>query len=314
MTQRGWTMGMASLLLAAALPGCAGEETQPAPTAAIDPAFVAAQAGWRRERRDALLAPDGWTSLIGLHWIELPAHYVGSSADSGLRLALGPPKLGLLQRERRGLFLTPERGVALTLDGAPLAARAALRDDRDPAPSVVGFDDGRGTLSVIHRGGREALRVRHADAPTRTGFGRLDYWPADPGWRIDADFRPNPAGTTIEVANLIGGVDAMPSPGVVSFVRDGVDYRLAALAGADGGLFLILADGTTGHDTYGAGRYIDTGAPANGRVVVDFNRAYNPPCAFTRYATCPLPPDGNRLSLPVTAGERTYVPPASPTS
>lgn len=305
---------MASLLLAAALPGCGGDGPAAAPAATVDPAFVATQDAWRRDRRAALLAPDGWASLVGLHWIELPAHYVGSSADSGLRLALGPPKLGLLQRQGDRLFLTPERGVALTLDGAPLAGRTALRDDRGGAASLVGFDEGRGSLSVIHRGGRDALRVRHADAPTRTGFGQLDYWPADPAWRLDATFTPSPAGTTIDVANLIGGVDTLPSPGVVSFIRDGSEHRLAALAGTDGGLFMILADGTSGHGSYGAGRYIDTAAPAEGRVVVDFNRAYNPPCAFTRFATCPLPPDGNRLSLPIPAGERAYVAPSTTTS
>ena len=129
---------------------------------------------------------------------------------------------------------------------------------------------------------------------------------------LDARFVPHPAGRTIEIANIVGGTDPMPNPGVVEFSRNGVDYRLEALEGSDGGLFLILADRTSGHGSYGAGRYLDTAAPdAQGRVSLNFNRAYNPPCAFTDFATCPLPPPDNRLDLAVTAGEQAYARPAS---
>lgn len=296
-------------LACALLLGACSSDTQPAAPAAETPDmdFLADNAIWQMQRREKLLQPDGWTSLVGLHWIELKAHYVGSSADSGIRLAKGPAKFGLLQQQDGRVYLTPEPGAALTLDGQPLRGRAELRTDADPSPSVVGFDDGKGVLTVIERGGRRALRVKHADAEARTQFKGLDYWPADASWRIDARFEPHPPGRTIEIANILGTLEPMANPGAVVFERDGMPYRLEAVDEGDGNLFLIFADRTSGHGSYGAGRYIDAGKPgADGRVVVDFNRAYNPPCAFTAFATCPLPPLENRLDLAVAAGEKAY--------
>lgn len=306
----GWLLAIAGVAVVA---GCDRDHaTEPEAATAVDPAFAAAQSAWQRERREALLAPDGWTSLAGLHWLELDAHYLGSSPGSGIRLAFGPPKLGLLQREGGRVFLTPEPGVALTLDGKPMTGRHELRADRDPSPSTIGFDDGRGSLAVIERGDRTALRLRHADAEARTRFGRLDYWPPDASWRIEGRFEAHPPGRTIAIANIIGTLEQVPNPGVVAFERDGTHYRLEALDGGAGALFLILADRTSGHESYGAGRYLDVEAPDadGGRVVLDFNRAYNPPCAFTAFATCPLPPPENRLDLAITAGERRYQAPA----
>ena len=307
----GWLLAIAAIATSG---GCDRGPTETAAVAPVaDPGFAAAQADWRRQRRADLLAADGWTSLVGLHWLALDAHFIGSSPGSGIRLAFGPPRLGLIQRQDDRLFLTPERGVALTLDGKPVTGRSQLHTDADPSPSLVGFDAGRGSLTVIERGGRAALRVRHADAEARTQFGQLAYWAADPAWRIEGRFQAHPAGKTIAIANIIGLLEQVPNPGVVVFERDGVRHRLEALDGGDGSLFLIFADRTSGHDSYGAGRYLDVDAAgADGRVVLDFNRAYNPPCAFTTFATCPLPPPENRMELAVTAGEKRYrAPPAA---
>ena len=121
---------------------------------------------------------------------------------------------------------------------------------------------------------------------------------------------PHPPGRTIQIVDILGQQEAQPNPGVVEFERDGVPYRLEALEGEDGGLFLVFADRTSGHESYAAGRYLSTAAPAaEGSVVVDFNRAYNPPCVFSDFATCPLPPAENRLDLAVTAGEKRYARP-----
>ncbi len=308
----------ACLVFTAALAACgsgapgagdgAGDAAASQPQASA--ALAASEAEWREERRVRLLAEDGWTSLVGLHWLELRAHYIGSSPTSGIRLALGPEKLGLVQQERSKVYFTPERGVAVTVDDAPVTGRVELHDDAAEAPTELRFDEGRGRLSLITRGARKALRMKHADAPARTGFGRIDYWPVDEAWVLEGRFVAHPPGQTIEVANIVGGVDQMPNPGVVEFSRGGADYRLEALDGGEGGLFLILADRTSGHESYGAGRYLDTAAPdAQGRVMLNFNRAYNPPCAFTDFATCPLPPPDNRLDLAVTAGEKAYAKP-----
>lgn len=308
---------IASLLLGAvmATAACSGDSADVAEagrsTAAADAAFLASQEAWRAERRDRLLAADGWTTLIGLYWIELNAHYIGSSRESGMRLTKGPPRLGMLQHRDGRLFFTPERGVGLSVDGKPLTGRIELHDDRSGTPTLIDFDAGQGRLEVIARGGRRALRVRHLEADTRLEFAGLDYWPADPAWQIEARFSAHPPGQTIDVASLIGGTERKDNPGEVEFERDGRTFRLQALDDGGDGLLFILADRTSGQGSYGAGRYLDADAPdAEGRVRLDFNRAYNPPCAFTNYATCPLPPLENRLDLAVTAGEKAYTVPA----
>lgn len=285
------------------------------PAAPADPAFVQEQQAWRDQRRENLLKPDGWTSLIGLHWIEPGPHYFGSAADNGIRLAMGPAHFGMIDLRSGGkIRLTPERDAALTLDDQPLKGAVALVSDADAGesgPSRLGFDDGKGLATVIKRGERYALRVKHADAPTRTGFAGLQYWPADPSWRIEGKYVPNPPGKTIDIADIIGTLSAVPNPGAIEFQRDGRTYRLEALDEGDDELFLVFADRTNGHDSYGAGRFLYAPKPdAQNRVVLDFNRSYNPPCAFTPFATCPLPPPENRLDLAVLSGEKAYAKPA----
>ena len=306
------TAGTALALLLAACSGGGGdgamqEDTGPV---AADPAFVADNQAWRAERRARLLEPDGWASLVGLHWSELPAHYVGSGATNGIRLAKGPDKLGLLQQQGGKVWLTPEADAGLTVDGEAAADRFELQSDLSATPTLVGFDAGRGQLSLVERGGRRALRVKHAEADTLTRLGPLDYWPADPAWRVPARFVAHPAGKTLQIMDITSQQAPQPNPGLVEFERGGATYRLEALEGEDGGLFLVFADRTSGHDSYGAGRYLYTAAPAaDGSLLVDFNRAYNPPCVFTDFATCPLPPPENRLDLAITAGEKKYARP-----
>lgn len=293
---------VATLVLAVA--GC--KRPQPPKPRPLPAAFVAAQQAWRAERVAELTRPDGWTALVGLHWLDPGAHYAGTAPDNGIRLAVGPAQFGLFDVRNGRVRFVPGAHAGLVIDGKP-ARPTTLRADDDPAgPSVIEFDGGKGRATVIHRGARFALRVKHADAPTRTGFRGLQYWPGGPDWIVDARFVPHPPGRTLDVANIVGIVEPTPNPGAVEFRYNGTPYRLEALANDDGGLFLVFADRTSGHGSYGAGRFIDTAPPANGRVRIDFNRAYNPPCAFTPFATCPLPPEGNRLDLAVKAGEKAY--------
>lgn len=273
-------------------------------------AFAADQQAWRDQRAAELTRPEGWTSLIGLHWLDPGAHYLGSDTDNGIRLAMGPAHLGMIELKGEGLRFVPEQGVAVTLDGSLLTAAAVLRADDDPAgASKLAFDDGNGVATVIKRSGRHALRVKHAQATSRTGFKGIDYWPAVADWQVAGNFRPHPPGRTLTIANITGTTDDVPNPGAVEFERDGRTYRIEALDEGDGGLFLVFADRTNGHGSYGAGRFLDAAKPdAQGRVMLDFNRAYNPPCAFTPFATCPLPPAENRLDLLIDAGEKSYQP------
>jgi uncharacterized protein (DUF1684 family) len=303
---------LVTIIIGAALLGCrdnshpvAGPSMQ---SAQPETPFARTERLWREQRRATLLKPDGWTSLVGLHWLEPGAHFVGSAADNGVRLSMGPAHMGLVTIKGGQATFVPDKAATLTLDGQPLTGPATLRTDVDPAgPGVIGFDGGKGQATVILRNDRHALRVRHADAPGRLHFGGLDYWPAHPAWQVRATFIAHAPGTTMDVANVIGGMDAMSNPGVVQFERDGQTFRLEALDEGEGTLFLVFADRTSGHGSYGAGRFLDAPMPdAQGHVLVDFNQARNPPCAFSSFATCPLPPPENRLDLAITAGEKAY--------
>ncbi|KRG68926.1 hypothetical protein ABB29_10690 [Pseudoxanthomonas dokdonensis] len=301
--------GLTAIFVLLLLCGCgdgSGGAHKPAKAAAMDPAFVAGNTAWRTQRQQDLLQPDGWTSLVGLHWLELKAHYIGSGAASGIRLAVGPAKLGMVSQQGDAVYFTPEPGLALTYNGEPLTGRVEFMDDHQATPGVIGFDDGKGKMTLIQRGGRHALRVKHADAASRTQFSGLQYWPLDPGWKVQARFIANPPDSTLPMVDIIGTTTDAPSPGVVEFQHAGQTYRLQALAGENGGLFLVFADRTSGHGSYPAGRFLDTVAPLNGKLTLDFNQSYNPPCAFTPFATCPLPPADNRLDVAIEAGEKAY--------
>lgn len=297
------------LLLALAATACKDEQAERHAAQAKEQAFAATQQPWRDNRRAELTKPDGWTSLVGLHWIEQGEHYFGSDPDNGIRLAIGPSHVGMISRSKDDrLRFVPEKGAALTLNDEPMTGAVTLHSDADPeGPSRIGFDEGKGIITVIKRGDRFALRVKHADASTRSGFKGIDYWPGGKDWVVTAKFVPNAPGKTIPIANIVGTIDQTPNPGAVEFQRDGKTFRIEALDQGDGELFLVFADRTSGHGSYPAGRFLDAARPdAAGNVVLDFNKSYNPPCAFTPFATCPLPPPENRLDLQIVAGEKAY--------
>lgn len=288
-----------ALLLAA----CSAELPPPAIDAAAHRAEIEA---WRAEREQKLRRPDGWLSLVGLHWVEPGTHTVGSDADNAIRLAVGPARLGTLTLEGDSARFTPAEGADIVVGGWPQAEEFALVSDDAGPPTVVSFDAGEASFLLIRRSGRHALRVRDARAPTRVGFAGIAHYAIDPAWRVPARFQAHPAGRTIPIANVTGSVEPMSNPGAVVFTMDGREHRLEAVDEGAGELFLIFADRTNGRGTYGAGRFLYAPWPEQGRTVLDFNRAYNPPCAFNAYSTCPLPPPENRLDLAVTAGEKAY--------
>lgn len=298
--------GAGGLLVALALAACSPTPA-PVPAQAEDPAYAAQQQQWRVQRYQDLVRPDGWTALVGLHWLQNKSHFIGSGATSGIRLAVGPAKLGLLRREGTQWWFTPEAGTDVTHDGQPVRGRIRMATDKDAQPTLLAFDGGKGQLSLIRRGPRDALRVKHADAAARRDFTGLQYWPGGAQWQVPARFIPHPAGKTLPIVDITGLTTDMPNAGAVEFERDGRPWRLEAIGEPGQPLFLIFADRTSGHGSYPAGRYLDTAAPAaDGTLILDFNHAYNPPCAFTAYATCPLSPPENRIDLRVDAGEKAY--------
>jgi uncharacterized protein (DUF1684 family) len=316
------TLAMAVLASAFALAACAPGPTAPAPApehrAPQDPpeavAYARVQYLWRAKRVIDLVRPDGWTSLVGLHWLDPGTHRVGSGAGNGIRLSMGPDRLGTFTVRDGQVGFVPD--AVVVVDGEPQIGAASLRIDTHPdGPSTLVFDGGKGLATVIERGGRLALRVKHADADSRLRFTGLDYFTGGRDWQIEARFIPHPAGKTLPIANIIGTTDLIPNPGALEFERNGKTHRLEALDQGEGTLFLVFADRTTGKGSYGAGRFLDAPMPdPQGRVLLDFNQAYNPPCAFTPFATCPLPPPENRLDLAIEAGERDYRKPAPATT
>jgi uncharacterized protein (DUF1684 family) len=180
---------------------------------------------------------------------------------------------------------------------------------------LKGGDEGKptlvtaGTVSfvVIDRGGKKALRVKDSEAERRTHFLGIDYFPTDPTWRIEAQWVAFETPRMVPITNVLGQVAREPVPGKAVFTRDGKTYELLPiLEGAEEPLFFVIADETSGSETYAAARFLYAAQPKDGKVVLDFNEAVNPPCAFTPFATCPLPPRENRLALRVTAGEKKY--------
>ncbi len=273
-----------------------------------DAALVKEIEEWRKRRVEGLLQPDGWTAVIGMHWLEPGRHTVGSAAGNEFRLAMGPARVGLIEEKDGRATFIPEPGVPLLVNGAALTGPVELKRYERGAPATsVEYDGGKGSLTLILSGKRRALRVRHSDAPGRLNFAGLEYWPIDPGWRIKGRFVPHKPARMVEVLDVLGGLNDQINPGVVEFERDGKSFRLEVIGDSARGLSLMFADRTNGKGSYPSGRFLFTGPPdANGDVLIDFNRSYTPPCAFTEYGTCLLPPPENRLDLVVLAGEKTY--------
>jgi uncharacterized protein (DUF1684 family) len=263
---------------------------------------------WRVQRVQRLTKPDGWLSLVGMHWLERGQTRVGSGTGNGTRIAAGPDHVGIVTLDKDGTVrFDPEPGAGITIDGQPAQAGSVLVSDADPTreASVVAFNKGDASFIVIKRGDRYALRVRDALAPTRTGFPGLAYFPIDPAFRLRARFTPHPPGQKIEIVNILSIVEPMDNPGTLTFDKDGKSFTVETIDEGDHRLFLVFADRTSGHDSYAASRFVYANYPGkDGTTILDFNQAYNPPCAFTAYSTCPLPPAQNRIDLAIEAGEK----------
>jgi hypothetical protein len=261
-------------------------------------------ADWRQSRHERLADDNGWLTLAGLEWLKKGENRVGSGSSSTVRIPGGPADWGTIYLENDELKFTPALDGSVTVDGA-VPTEVILVADNQGEPTVV--RSGNLSFYVIFRESY-ALRVKDTQAPTLLEFTGVKSYGFQPDWRFNARFIPAEEGQTIEIANVLGHLNPSPVYGFVEFERDGVNYRLLGLGDEDSeSLWFLFADRTSGHETYGAGRFLySDGMPENGRLLVDFNKAYNPPCVFNEYSTCPLPPQQNRLDLAVTAGEKDY--------
>lgn len=261
---------------------------------------------WRISRHERLIKPDSYLSQVGLEWLTEGENRVGSAPDNDIQLTGGPSYWGSVFLSDGRLRFEHPADNGVTINGEQVTA-GALVPDIEGEPTKVEA----GTLSfyAIFRGSF-ALRVKDSQAKALQDFEGMDNYPIDKAWRINGRFIYADEGATMEVVNVLGQVSASPVFGTIEFERDGKMHRLAALGTEDSeSLWFIFADRTSGHGTYGAGRFLYSDAmPQDGRLILDFNKAYNPPCAFNDYSTCPLPPQQNRMNLMVTAGEKDYHP------
>jgi uncharacterized protein (DUF1684 family) len=259
---------------------------------------------FRAERETGLRQEGSWLTLIALHWLAPGDTAFGSGANSALRLpaSAAPAAAGrfTLANGVVRAFLAAEAHA--TVDGRAVS-ETEMVPDSSGAPTILKL--GSVTMQVIERGGKLAVRVKDDASATRTAFKGLHWFPVEERYRIVARFVPLEPHGTIKIANITGQVNDMESPGFAEFEWQGRTFRLQPVyeAAGDQQLFYIFKDTTAGKQTYGAGRFLYSDLPKDGTVVLDFNKAYSPPCAFTNFATCPLPPRQNRLPFAVAAGE-----------
>lgn len=247
---------------------------------------------WRRQREAALTADGGWLTVTGLFWLHEGANSFGAGGRYDIDLPAEP------ELRNGGAFDLHGGKVTMRIDGR---ARE-MRPDTSGRPDVVTL--GSLNMLVIERGGHYGIRLKDLHSRLRAQFTGLDYFPVNEAYRITTRLIPSPK--KIPILNVLGQVQDTPSPGYVEFELGGQKLRITPVEESPGELSFIFRDLTSGKETYGSGRFLDAESGKDGTVVVDFNKAYNPPCAFTPYATCPLPPRENRLAVRIEAGELKY--------
>lgn len=262
---------------------------------------------WRERRLRELSAPDSWFGLIGLYWLEPGKNAVGGDPGCAVIVPGGPSHLGDLVWDGAFVLWRPDvdSGAVVEDGNEELAGEVILRTDKSGRPSRVRYGDVE--FFIIERDGRPAVRLRDLAWSGKRAFAGVDCYPFDPVWRIEARWEELPEPWSLEVQSVTGELKTISVPARAVFAVDGVEYTLLPLETGDDGSFFIFRDATSGRETYGGGRFLKARPPADGRVVLDFNRAFNPPCAFTAFATCSLAPPENRLPFPVRAGEKKYV-------
>ncbi|HXA66654.1 MAG TPA: DUF1684 domain-containing protein [Bryobacteraceae bacterium] len=270
---------------------------------AADTSYRATIEQWRAQHEAELKAEDGWLTVSGLFWLKEGVNRVGSSATSEIVLPRGPADVGAFEIHGGKTTFRAVPGVTVKLNGKPVGEATLLKSDEEGKPDKIGFD--AFTMFVIHRGERYAIRLKDTESASRKEFTGLHWFPVKERYRVVAKFVPYQPPKMITIPNILGETEQDTSPGYVVFTLDGQLLRLDPVV-EDDQLFFIFHDLTSGKGTYPAGRFLYTDLPKNGEVVMDFNQAQNPPCAFTAYATCPLPPKQNRLLVRIEAGELNY--------
>jgi uncharacterized protein len=258
---------------------------------------------WDSQRIKDLTAENGWINLVGLLWLQEGHNSFGSGKQNDIVFPKGTITKAAGYFERKGdiVKMVAENNTVLKVNGVPVNEAVIFHPDSILRP-VVAYDNLRWT--IIKRGDKMGIRLRNLKSDALKKFKGIERYEVDSNWRINAVLKSTGLPTTIAITNVLGQTSQLPTAGKLEFAINGQSYSLDALTEGDE-LFIIFGDLTNGKGTYPSGRFINTAKPGpDGKVVLDFNKAYNPPCAFTSFATCPLPPVQNRMSVAVTAGEK----------
>jgi uncharacterized protein (DUF1684 family) len=310
------------LLLSGEAAYAQGAAGQPDTPAATKPAQWQKELGvWRAQREKEISAPDGWLTLAGLEWLKPGFNTVGAGQDNQIRLpGKAPTHLGMITVNGKPAggdssnavqLLAPPGGFPpdLTMDGKP--AREGSLVVSNTRPTTIAWHGL--SLIVLLRGDRYMLRIKDADSPARAGFHGLNWYAPDPSYRVTARWVPFKPAQVEEIPTVIGTTLKLPAPGLAMFKLGDKILSLEPVIEDSSGktLFFILKDETSKSMTYGGGRFLHSGLPDHGldqpgNLTLDFNQLENPPCAYTDYATCPLPPEQNRLDVAIEAGEKRY--------
>jgi uncharacterized protein (DUF1684 family) len=265
-----------------------------------DAAYVQSFEKWKAELVQDL--KQRWLVLAGLFWLKPGANTFGAADDNAIALPSGPTHAGSFELKDGQVFVHFQPGTPAKIEGKP-ASETQLQPDTSGKATVIEMGSLR--MFVISRGTRLGIRVQDLNSATARNYKGPVFFPLDLSYRVTASFAPSNGKKTIDVPNVLGDVTPTPSPGEVHFKINGEDLSLTALSGdPEHGLSFVISDLTSKSETYPGGRFLDTDAVVDGKVVLDFNRAYSPPCAVTPYATCPLAPKENRLPIAIDAGEK----------
>jgi uncharacterized protein (DUF1684 family) len=265
-------------------------------------AYQASVRKWRQEYEADLTSDHGWLTISGLFWLHEGENRFGSDPTNDIVLPdSAPADAGTFEFHAGKTIVHIKPGVAVTMKGRPVVT-AELRPDSREDRLVLGSL----TLWVHASGDRYAIRLRDPASALRRDFRGLSWFPVDESYRVVARFVAYDQPKNVPIQNLAGDSLALPISGYAVFTLHGQEFRLEGQTERDGSLSFVIRDLTSGKETYAASRFLDTDAPKDGIVILDFNEAYNPPCAYNPYTTCPLPPPGNRLRTRIEAGEKTY--------
>ncbi len=277
----------------------------PVSTAAQDDDYLVAQDAWRAEREARLMADDGWLTITALHFLRRGDNSFGASPLNDIVLPEGPDIAGVFELRGEEVFVTAAEGRTVRVDGQSVTTSrlypVAQTDDDERSVQIGGV-----TLWVHRSGQRLAIRVRDQNSEIRKTFGGCKWFAVDARYRVRARFVPHDEPITVHLPNILGDIEPFTSHGSITLTVNGLETTMLPVTAEDR-LWLIFRDITSGVETYPAARFLYADAPdEDGWTIVDFNQAYNPPCAFNPYTTCPLPPRPNRLQMRIEAGEKNY--------